>query len=151
VNSPKTDAPRRVTVNGAQTELQKHPTSGSATVKLLPATFKSGGFQFRQLDRVGRVALFEKRKRPGGATSFEVVKIRRLPARKVFGVEYPPSEAMPATESWGTSGWTYCDVGSARVKFRALAEAQERPALQTHPPKNRLRPAGTAKDAESLE
>ena len=129
----KDDAPRRVTVNGAQTELQEHPTTAAHGVKLLPTTFKSGGFQFRQLDRAGQVALFEKRKRPGGAPSFEVVKIRQLPARKVFGVNYPPSEAMPATESWGTSGWTYCDVDGAREKFRALAEAQERAAFSTHP------------------
>ena len=138
MNAPKRDAPRPARIDGASAKPQTHPTSAPDGVKPLPTTFKSGGFRFRQLMRQGHIALFEKRKRPDGAVSFEVVKIRRLPARTVFGTEYPPSEAMPPSERWGVEGWTYCDVDSAREKFQALAEAQDKPALCTHPPVKRV-------------
>ena len=134
----KDDAPRRVTVNGAQTEGHENPTTTGNTVKSLPTTFSSDGFTFRQLWREGRITLFEKRKRPDGAPSFEVVRIRQLPARTMFGVEYPASEAMPASESWGAMGWTYSDLESARAKFRALTLAQDRPAFSTRQPVNRV-------------
>lgn len=114
-------------------------------LKPLPADFKSGGFTFRQLWREGNITLFEKRKRPDGAVSYEVVRIRVLPARVMFGKAYPATEAMPASESWGKYGWTYCDLSKARAKFRALTEPLECPALCTRLPANRVSPVGVKK------
>lgn len=100
------------------------------TVRLLPECFRSDGFSFRQLDRAGSVALFVKSKRPDGPVSFEVVRIRCRPAERAFGVEYPARETMPESESWGTDGFTFCDVVRARAKFAELAgPSQDRPAL----------------------
>jgi hypothetical protein len=33
-------------------------------------------------------------------------------------------EIMPPSESWGTRGWTYVDLSSARAKFDQLVEAR---------------------------
>lgn len=106
-------------------------------MKLLATVFKRDGFTFRQLERSGQVAVFEKRKRPGRSSSYEVVRIRRLPARSMFGVDYPASEAMPVSERWGTDGWTYCDRDKAMAKFRELDGAHNSPALRTRQPERR--------------
>ena len=146
------DAPRRVTVTGAQTNLleQQHPTSMRKGVKLLPSTFNSGGFWFRQLCRKGNVALFEKSKGDNNR-SFEVVRIQRREERFAFGKVLPASEVMPSAERWGKDGWTYADLEQAREKFRALAGTREGVALGTPKPVNRISLSETGEASARLE
>jgi len=100
-------------------------------MKQLPTTFTGGGFHFRQLDRIGNVALFKKYKTPDSAMSLEVVRIRHHNGFTAFGKQHPPAEFYPSSERFGVDGFTFCDLKRARAKFRELAEAQDRPAL--HP------------------
>ena len=102
-------------------------------MKPLATLFRSDGFEFRQLERVGRVAVFEKRKGEPNI-SYEVVRIRQVPETTMFGRTVPAHEALPCNEQWGLYGWTYHDKTAAFRKFRELA--QECPRLSTPMPKH---------------
>lgn len=85
----------------------------------LPETFRSDQFVFRVLNRKGDVALLAKAK-PGGSTSYEVVRLVRVMEREMFGRVIPAHEAMPASEQWGERDFSYCDRDQAEGKFREL-------------------------------
>jgi ABC-type cobalamin/Fe3+-siderophores transport system ATPase subunit len=91
-------------------------------VQSLPTIFTYDGHNFRQLKRDGMVALYEKAPVEGGMEVYEVVIIRRHPAQKMFGKEYPEREAMPTSESWGKEGWTLATLERAREKFLEVCE-----------------------------
>ena len=88
-------------------------------MKPLPDNFHSDGFDFRILRRGGDVALVVKSK-PGGTSSYEVVRLIHVPARQMFGRLVPAHEAMPASEQWGQRGWSYPDRDRAEAKYRKL-------------------------------
>lgn len=78
----------------------------------IPIHFTAGGYAFRQIDRQGNVACYEKTK--PGVTGFEVAIIRRCKARTwPDGRVTPAHESMPSSEQWGRFGWTYTDRESA--------------------------------------
>jgi len=110
-------------------------------VKPLSESFKSDGFNFRQLYREGDIALFEKSKSERNR-GYEVVRIQKREACLAFGKLLPAREVMPSSERWGKDGWTYPDLTSAQAKFRERVEAQERAALGTPRPKKRFSGAG---------
>ncbi len=87
----------------------------------LPNEFKIDGFDFHQLNRASDVVLFEKSKPSYTKPSFEVIMVQKQPP-KVFpnGHAYPARESMPRSELWGTAGWTYPDLKSARKRFNQL-------------------------------
>jgi hypothetical protein len=87
----------------------------------LAPTFTSGGFNFRMLRREGDVALLSKVHRHGRVESYEVVRIQHRRAKVMpNGKPLPAREAMPASEQWGTAGWTYPDLASAERRFAQL-------------------------------
>jgi hypothetical protein len=87
----------------------------------LQSTFRSDSFDFRQVQRVGDMALFEKCKPTHTNSSFEVVIVQKHPA-KTFpnGKYYAARESMPRSEDWGVRGWTYANLESAQTKFNQL-------------------------------
>ena len=89
------------------------------SVKPLAESFKLDGFEFKQLWREGKIALFQKQK-AGGVVSYEVVKIQAKPERVMFEHAVPFHEAMPSSETWGTNGWSFCSLDRAKAKFRKL-------------------------------
>jgi hypothetical protein len=68
--------------------------------------FSSDNYDFCLLARQGDVALFAKHKGLH-IVSFEVVVIRKRPAKDAFGRHFPAREAMPSSEQWGVYGWTH--------------------------------------------
>src|SRR5688572_15486253 len=88
----------------------------------LASRFSHDGFAFHLLERVGDVALFEKSK--NGRDFYEVVIIQQLPARTIFGRAYPPREAMPPSESWGTHGWSLATLERASEKFCEILQSR---------------------------
>ncbi len=99
-------------------------------MKTLPEQFRSNGFDFRQLKRVGDVAVFEKSKpilKPSRGyemiRSFEVVKIQSHNGYEIAERKIEPAESMPSSESWGRLGWTFTDLQSAENKFNELSKA----------------------------
>lgn len=90
----------------------------------LPKMFKRDGFDFELVHRNDGVAMLRKTKRGETRTieSWEVVKLDRVKA-KTFpnGISTPAHEAMPSSESWGQSGWTFTNQEEAFKKFIALS------------------------------
>lgn len=93
-------------------------------MRQLPTQFKYGGFEYKQLDRVGRVALFVKSKPRQKHISFEVVVVQHRLACTFMGTAFPEREVLPPSESWGTKGWSYIEESGARAKFEQLCAQQ---------------------------
>ena len=70
----------------------------------LAAAFRKEGFDFKQIDRQGDVALFSKTK--GRVESFEVVIVQKHKEYEIAGNIIPAHEAMPSSEQWGAAGWS---------------------------------------------
>lgn len=81
--------------------------------------FNRDGFTFRQLRRIGNVAIYEQTKK-GQSPAYEVVILRMREARIAFGMELPECEHYPSSEEWGTYGWTYRSLSEAERKFKEL-------------------------------
>lgn len=92
-------------------------------MKTLDVKFRAAGFEFQQLRRDGRVALYEKRKAKYGFDSYEVVVVQVHPAGNRFGKDYPDREGMPPSSLWGRRGWTYSNLGAAENKFEEVAQS----------------------------
>lgn len=89
----------------------------------LAKRFRSKGFDYELLDRVGDVALFKQTKPIISRASFEVVIVQRHDGYSLAGTHVPPAETMPPTSLWGRLGFTYSDLAAANKKFRELQMA----------------------------
>jgi hypothetical protein len=89
-------------------------------MKILALEFASKGFDHKQIERTGDVALFERRRVGKGYPHWEVVKIGRHNGYEIGGVKVEAAETYPSSESWGTKGWTFQDFTKAQAKFRSL-------------------------------
>jgi hypothetical protein len=88
----------------------------------LAESFRLDGFDFRLVKREGDVALFAKTKPRYRDPSYEVVLVQKRKAHTwPDGRTTPDHEAMPGSEAWGESGWTYSDLPAAQVRFSSLA------------------------------
>lgn len=86
----------------------------------LPLTFQSRGFAFRQIDRQGDVATFEKRWHGTGIPSYEVVIVQKRKACVIHGHTVPAHKAMPSSEQWGWAGFTLTTRASAFSRVASL-------------------------------
>lgn len=93
------------------------------TYKPIETSFRRDGFDYRQIQRIGDVAIFEQSKPSLTSTWFEVVIIRRYDEREVFGKRVEPMEGYPGSSQWGTHGWTLRDRPKALAKFDDLVSA----------------------------
>ena len=88
--------------------------------------FRLDGFDFRLVKRIGDVALFEKSKPHHSRPCFEVVIVqKRRETRFPNGRVTPAHESMPASEQWGTAGWSYSERDEAEARFRRLLESPQ--------------------------
>jgi hypothetical protein len=112
----------------------RHSAAISDGMTPLPSTIRFDGFTFRQIERNGDVALFEKGKPTHTRSSFEVVIVQKHPA-KTFpsGKYYEARESMPRSEDWGVRGWDYTNLENAQTKFNQLAEAAVEPVSDPTP------------------
>lgn len=85
-------------------------------------TFRSDGFDFTQIWRVGNIALYSKTKPGWESTFFEVVKIESHPDLVICGRLSPAREHMPWSGDWGEKGWSYSDRASAERKLNSLTK-----------------------------
>lgn len=93
-------------------------------MKPLPLEFESGGFQYRQLRRVGDVVLLEQSQSHWRRPRYEVCIVRKRPDRKIAGKCIPARECLPSSEAWGTYGWTYQYLEKAEARFRQIVESR---------------------------
>lgn len=91
--------------------------------KPLVTSFKHRGFDYRQIDRVGDVAIFEQSKPSLTGTWFEVVIVQRHGEYEIAGKKIEAAETMPPASAWGKQGWTLRDKSKALEKFCDLVAA----------------------------
>jgi hypothetical protein len=92
------------------------------TYKPLQTSFRSKGFDYRQLRRIGDVALYEQTKPTLSRKWYEVVMVQRHDTYELGGRTIEAAETMPSTSQWGRLGWTYRDPKEARSRFDELVK-----------------------------
>jgi hypothetical protein len=85
--------------------------------------FTRDGFTHELLERDGLVCLV-KRSKPAH-WHYEVVKLSVQPAHEFMGKQFPEAERYPASEAWGTHGFTYhhTQLETARARYTSLVKA----------------------------
>lgn len=91
--------------------------------KPLKTAFRSKGFDYRQIERKGDVAMFEQTKHGLSGKWFEVVIVQRHDAYEIGGVMVAAAETMPSTSQWGKKGFTFRTQEAAERKFQQLSAA----------------------------
>ena len=88
----------------------------------LKTAFRSKGFDYRQIERRGDVAMFAQTKPGLLHTWYEVVLVQRHDAYEKGDVKIEAAETMPSTSQWGRLGWTFRDAKKAKNRFDELAK-----------------------------
>jgi len=91
--------------------------------KRLPKEFRRDGFDYRQIAREGKAAIYEQTWRgcPNPSISYEVIRIRRREGFQIGGKFIEPAEVYPRSEAWGTDAFTFADREVAFAKLCELA------------------------------
>ena len=89
-------------------------------MKRLEETFKSCGFNFRQIKRDGRHAIYAKRQFDIDRDTYEVICIGSHNGYKLGGNYISPAETYPCNSMWGTKGTTHTTLSSAEAKYDKL-------------------------------
>ncbi len=99
----------------------RKPITNMSEYLPLPTVFTKGEFHFSQVMRFGDLALFSKVKSAPAhkSGSFELIVVQKRASWEVGGKTIPAREAYPSSEQWGTQGWTYRDLETAKQKFEA--------------------------------
>ena len=94
-------------------------------MRRLAKKFTKYGEQFKQVCRTDNTAIY-LRHITGGQKSYEVIVVRLANRRadkstgKLRFIACEPYECYPASEKWGTSGWTCNTEEDARAKYDLL-------------------------------
>jgi len=93
-----------------------------ADLKKLPLTFKRNGYDFVQLEREEKKAIYALSVNGAGVVAFEVIKIRiRKPQTNLFtGNLDPHTEIYPGNEMFGETGWFITIKEKAYKKYNSL-------------------------------
>lgn len=86
----------------------------------LPLEFSSCGFDFQQVERDGDLAIYQKTRKSGKWTGFEVVRIRSHDGYTIAGNYCPPAEMYPSNEKWGVDGFSCSTIADARKRLANL-------------------------------
>ena len=112
-----------VEVSSAKTRLTAEARSRKRHFyKPLPAQFRHNGFEYQQIARERDAAIYEQRW--GGCVDpsvcYEVVRIRRREGFQIGARLVEAGEVYPASESWGTHGFTFTDKDAAFAKLKEI-------------------------------
>lgn len=96
-------------------------------MKPLESSYVSHSLTFRLIQRIGDVAMYGAWQDGHPPQEWEVFIVAKWPASSIMGKKYPPREAVPGNEDWGTNAWTCGTQKAADFRFdMALKEAQRR-------------------------
>ena len=94
-------------------------------------SFTKDRFVHHLLDRQGMICLVERTNLVTGSVHYEVVVLRRQPARTLpNGMRAPASERYPSGNDWGRHGWTYTDRTEATRRYFSLCAPPANQARQ---------------------
>ena len=88
-------------------------------MKKIEKSFTKYGFNFKQIKRVGDVAIFEQSspKWERGDVRYEIVKIGKHNGYYLGGSKLEPAETYPGASLWGIQGWTAVTMDQAEKQF----------------------------------
>jgi hypothetical protein len=88
--------------------------------------FRHGEFDYRQIARVGDVAIYEQvwADCPNPSVRYEVIRIRRRDGFHIGSRFVEPAEVYPNSEAWGVDGFTLIDKEAALKKLSDLGSRQ---------------------------
>lgn len=96
----------------------------------LAKEFKKWNFNFIQIERKGKYAIYEKfiiapphpakGDEESPSIGFEVVVIQKQKEHERFGQTFPAKELYPSSEAWGTYGHTFLTLQGAYKKYKEL-------------------------------
>jgi hypothetical protein len=108
-------------------------------VRPVPVEFTKQGFRYKQIRRVGNLAIYEQRLIKSKAVYYEVWVIRIRKERTIKDTVLPKSEKMPSPEDWGRYAWTFYTRTSAESRLDQLLKlgkhATEKKLRELPPPK----------------
>jgi hypothetical protein len=90
----------------------------------LVKSFEEGRYCYRQIERQGKLAIFEQQHKDNPRViRYEVVCIRIQRAHTwPDGTFTPEKEAYPPSSAWGQSGWTFYTLDAARAHLQTLQQ-----------------------------
>jgi len=77
--------------------------------------FTKQGYQFRQIERDGNLAIYQQTSEAGDI-HFELVRIKKH--KQDYHSKRAGDEYYPGTESWGVDGFTFLSLESAKQKLK---------------------------------
>ena len=96
-------------------------------MKELAKSFTKWNWNFTQIKREGKVALYSKTKKGHTFPTYEVIIIQVRKAETLpRGVFYPERESFPYSEQWGTYGWSYSTLSDAEKGFQRAIKKNEK-------------------------
>jgi len=104
-------------------------TKSTSNYNELPIRFTYNGFNFKQIDRIDNIAIYEQSKPAIDAPIYEVVKIKKKTYGKLSPLAGQQYSAYPTSSEWGLYGWSYINLAKAQEKFSELVEKQDRSVL----------------------
>lgn len=89
-------------------------------MQLLNTEFTRRQFCFKQIKRIGNVAIYEKWTKGSSKKHYEVIRIRSHNGYDMAGTWIEPAEMYPGDEQWGINGFTINSIEAAEKKFNEL-------------------------------
>ena len=86
----------------------------------IPQQYNKYGFTHTLIERDGNVAIYEQRKPTHTSSYYEVVIIRKRKTDNDFAGTKAGDEYLPSTSEWGSYGWSYTSIESAREKMSKI-------------------------------
>lgn len=80
------------------------------------------GFTFKQIIRVGQLAIFAQSKPNWKIPRYEVVRINKHNGYKIGTQFVKAAETYPGASLWGMQGWTFFTLEKAEKKFKELGD-----------------------------
>lgn len=88
-------------------------------MKRLPPELQKNGFQYTLILR-GHKSCIYKQHVTATIKHFEVFLIKTMPAKEIFGKQYPAREIFPANEDFGYTAWSCFTLDNAMNRFNHL-------------------------------
>ena len=89
-------------------------------MKILEKEFSSKGFDYKQVYRDGKYAIYEQTKKGWKLKNYEAIIIESHNGYELGGQKIPASEVYPSTTQWGVKGFTLLDYDAALEKINKL-------------------------------
>ena len=90
-------------------------------MKIIPETYVLRGFEYRQIERTSKAAIYAQYL-DGELIAYEVVKVIWHPEREIMGKAVEEGESLPGDVSWGTHGFTAYPFERAMQIYTLLNE-----------------------------